>query len=110
LNRAFTWAAYALLTLAALNALAYPPSFFIPNPATPRSASATPLQNFAMVLMIELVAVILFADVFRIKRIRRIKGAAPGSLVGTVVDYEYPLFITAAFLIVEIIAIYRIAF
>ncbi len=110
MNRAVTWAAYALLAWLALNAIAYPPSHFIPDPATPKSEAATPAQNFAMVLMVELVAVILFADVFRIKRARRMKDAAPGSLVGTVVDFEYPLFITALFLIIEIAAIYRVAF
>jgi hypothetical protein len=110
LNRAVIWVTYAFLAWLVLNALAYPSSYLIPDPATPKSWSATPAQNFAMVLVIELVGVILFADVLRIKRIRRMKEASPGSLVGTVVDFEYPLFITAAFLIIEIVAIYRVAF
>jgi hypothetical protein len=67
-----------------------------------------------MTLLIELIIVILFADVFRVRRLRNAPPAKgdsfKGGLVGTVVDYECPLFITALFLGIQIVVIHTIAF
>lgn len=89
----------------------------VPEGATPMAEAGTPMQNFNMTLLIELIIVILFADVFRIRRVRRLRNAPPakgdsfkGGLVGTVVDYECPLFITALFLGIQIVVIHTIAF
>jgi hypothetical protein len=114
MHRSIGWVAFALLAWLALNALVCPFSYLIPEGATPMAEAGTPMQNFNMTLLIELIIVILFADVFRVRRLRNAPPAKgdsfKGGLVGTVVDYECPLFITALFLGIQIVVIHTIAF
>jgi hypothetical protein len=109
-HRAIRWVAYALLAWLVVNALAYPFSYIIPK-------GGTLLQNFWMALLIELVIVALFADVLYIKHVERLKDAsqtkgnvARQDLIGTIIEFDYPLIITALFIMIEIALIYGIAF
>lgn len=110
MHRVVRWVAYASVAWLLVNVLAYPFSFFVPK-------GGTPLQNFNMALLIGLVIVILFSDVLYIKHAQRLKNFTPlkrdagkQDLVGTIVEFDYPLFFTDLFLMIEVIAIHSIAF
>lgn len=117
MHRAIRWVAYALLAWLVVNALAYPLSYLMPIGREPRALAGTPLQNFEIVLLIGFIIVCIFADVVYATHGHRLKGASPAAgnvdirdLVGTIIELDYPLFITALFLLIQIIIIYMIAF
>jgi hypothetical protein len=110
MHRAVRWVAYALLAWLVVNILAYPFSYLIPK-------GGTVLQNFSIVLYIELIIMILFSDVLYIKHVRRLKNTPPATLnvvnqglIGTIVEFDYPFFITDLFLMIQIAIIFKTAF
>jgi hypothetical protein len=117
MHKAGRWVAYAFAAWLLVNAIAYPLSYLIPKARQPQALFGTILQNFNFVLLIGFVIVIIFADVLYITHIYSLKDDFPaegnvvkGDLIGTIIEFDYPLFITALFLLIEIMMIYMVAF
>jgi len=110
MHRVIRWVAYAFLVWLIVNALAYPFSYLVPK-------GGTLLQNFELILLIEFVIVVIFADIFYLKHVRhptngRVISGKPSQQgwIGTVVEFDYPLYITAIFIVIQLVLIYMIAF